>query len=219
MDEEGKGVPPECASRWPSDPALQLLAESLCQIFTTQYSGTVGLSQRKQYAIALRHVTAFLEKNDFPPFVVGCFKDLILDIRELDSGQVADFLTPVRARHRPVDARDIWRAKTFAAIALNVLAEDSRGHLKEQAKRVAKGYKRLFPDEKKVTLAAVRQWRNRFNNGKIKDRSAQLLFNNRAAVIKIAQDDLIEKGVKSTACAVSEIVLSFAAAQKPPAAG
>ena len=87
-------------------------AEALCQIFTTQYPqfGRSGVSN----TIALRHVTTFLKKNDFPPFVVGRFQDLMLDIRDLDSGKVADFLKPVSVRNRHIDASEVWRARAYA---------------------------------------------------------------------------------------------------------
>jgi hypothetical protein len=158
MDEEPKGVPPELTSRWPSDPALQLLAEALCQIFTTQYSGTVGSKRRKQCAIALRHVTTFLEKNDFPPFVVGRFKDLMLDIRDLDSGKVADFLKPVSVRNRHIDASEVWRARAYVAIALDVLAEDSPIERAINADRQAFPGGSGLPSGREKMARAVQEW-------------------------------------------------------------
>jgi hypothetical protein len=221
MDEELKGATPEWAPRWPSDPALQLLADHLSRIFETQYPGTVKSNRREQYASALVNVTDFLEANDFPPFVVRRFKNLVVAIRDLDSGKVAAFLKPVSAGNRHVDASDVWLARAYAAIALDVLAKASSGQLEAQSMRIAK----LFPG--KATSEAVKKWRERFKNGEVKDHFAQGLFNNKAAVIETVRGTLTRLGEEPTASAISEIVLSMAVnivspvagGQEPPAAG
>jgi hypothetical protein len=217
MNEEPTDVSPELALRWPSDPALQLLADNLSRIFTTQYSGPVESNRREQYASALVQFTDFLKANDFPSLVVRRFIDLVVAIRDLDKGTIAEFLTPVPAWNRHVDPRNRWLARAHAAIVLEMLANDSPGQLKAQSKDIANWYARLFPHET-VTPAAVKKWRERFKNCEIKDSIAQNLFNNRDAVIETVRGALIRTGEEPTPSDISNIILSLAVTLVSPVA-
>ena len=188
---------------------LQLLAGNLSRIFAQEHCKEAASNKRKQNSWALAAIASFLEANEFPHYIVHRFLDTGLGLGRLDYGEIDDWLNPGPSyQHRHVDSPSLWRARAYAAIALEFLAEDTPGSLEEQATLVANRYSEAIPDEKNCTSAAVKKWRERFKKGDVQDAHATAIFENRKTVIERCRYALEKAGGAPSVSYIATVVLS-----------
>ena len=130
-----------------------------------------------------------------------------LEIGRLDHGEVDEWLKPgPRDWNRHLDPPSLRRARAYAAVALDLLAEGRPGKLEEQAKFVAACYSRALHNDN-CTSGTVKKWRERFKKGQVKDTISTAIFDKKNKVIEISKIALEKAGETPSARAIAELVL------------
>jgi hypothetical protein len=180
----------------------------LSQIFEQEHCKAAASNKRKQNSRALCEIAEFLKANEFPPYIVHRFFEMSLGIERLDDGMVDEWLRFVKNPHRHVDSPSLWRARAFAAIALDLLVE-SGANVEKQAQFIAGRYLKSFPCEEKCNSGTVKKWRERFKKGDVKDDAAAKIFASSAEVVAIAKHSLAQDKKELSVEAISNTILDL----------
>ncbi|WP_363347158.1 hypothetical protein [Methylocystis echinoides] len=183
--------------------SLARLAEELGTTFHGQKRFTGALRSRKRFVHALREIVDYLDANGVHPLICLELNELALGLIELDRGTVRHFLKPSKAGGKTVDPDDIWRARAFLAIAvdLKVIEGSSRRAAAREIAALTKSLAGVVSKPASGSLkvggnyaAALEKWHAAFEKEQVSSRGALLVFNDRQRVADIYRKKIKDRG-------------------------
>ncbi len=162
--------------------------------------------------MALAEIAKYMREVGFRPGNVSEFVELALALGELDDGVVRHFLKPNKKTGRPPDAGDIWVARAYVAMTVDVLitAGSTRA---EACRRIAENFNflaaALSPSSKGEFAAAISNWYVGFRDDEVTDDRAQSMFNSRQELLDLGMtgDSLMSSAVQLAAHSLSSDTL------------
>jgi hypothetical protein len=134
----------------------------------------------------------FLEKKDGDRAIGRAFFDLAQGLSELDSGIVRHFLRPKQSGSKAVDPDNIWCARAFLSIAIDLLVSQGASR-KDAARQIAAKVETWLPILTKSNgkyPSVLEKWYESFLKQTVKSRGALVLFNERQVRIDRYRDYL-----------------------------
>ena len=184
---------------------LIALDKRLTEIFTDQSEPGTPLRDRWRYVAALGALADFMRHTGFAMGTVENWIELGLALKELDHGIIREFLKPNKSGSRAQDPSDIWLARTYIAIAMDLVDRDGHGP-RESAKHIAKANFFLQPilsPRSRDLPGAIRSWIRRLRAGTVNDDRANRIFAERHRFQKFAAETLRQKGEEISPPAVA----------------
>lgn len=190
---------------------LAQLQAGLKNAFTVK-GDEIAPRNRSRFIVALLEIVKFLNSSQSPSWLSSEVLELAHALDDLDKGLESPLFKREKAAGNSTDIGEIWRARSFLAIAAEVLIQLGVGKTKafmQVADKVE------FIDHHVTSgdnfAFAVRRWHRMFTQATCPDETAQMMFTNRAEFLDAfkLQDPSIND--QALADAVLETAISFAA--------